>query len=187
MPVTHERNVLVWTATYVGRVLDWLTTRPRLTWSLLIIIIAIALLMSCGPTQPDPVNTHPNEIAIVEFTQCYAKHAKLGEIEVIFHEKNRPVSCPAKDAPCYGKGWAWPLMGIINYWAPWVRGEIEPLHPWSLEMLAAHEVAHSTGIWNEHDAETWAVLTYTVAGCHQGEADVNEGSVVSSARGCTVR
>ncbi len=112
---------------------------------------------------------HPNEIKILEHTACHARHHGL-EVKASFSEEGRKVQCEDKNGEqttCWAKGWAWLPAKHVGYWGPWVRGEKETLHAWSLEMLAAHEVCHvALMTTNEVAAEFCGVIAYRDAGCH---------------------
>ena len=138
-------------------------------------ILLALLLVACGargPTEPD--HDHPNEILVLAFTKCsadfYAKTRPGFTVTAEITEKKRLVAClpPHEDQKCSAKGWAMLPGNHVVYWGPWVRGEIEPLHPSSLEMLSHHEVSHVYYLtMNELQAEYAAQIAYRKAGCRE--------------------
>jgi hypothetical protein len=144
MNETHERNVLM-----------WLATRPvwahAAFWAA---IIGLLFLFGCNKITSSTDVDHPNEEAIKGYSQCYYDYAelepRLGKLEVVFHEKARPVACPpnveaGSDGMCHTAGWATPGSNMIHYVRPWVRDPKRTM--WDLEWTSAHEVAHLTGIY----------------------------------------
>ena len=173
---THERNVLMW----LIRCIDphfWRWGKLAL-YCLALFTVALWLL-GCGllksPTAPNP--THPNEILIIEHTQCYADYFRLGKITVSFFEEEQQVNCyPLRydengdPVQCFKAGGAWPFSRHARYYGPWVRGELVD-HLFSsqdLEFVAAHEVCHMLGIWNEVKAWKCAENAWSRAECHEG-------------------
>ncbi len=170
--MTHERNVLMWLAGKLYKI-RW----PRFAFWVSMVILYSTL--GCGllesPTAPDP--THPNEILIIEHTQCYADYFRLGEITVSFFEDERQVNCyPLKydengdPFQCLQAGGAWPFKRHASYYGPWVRGELADylFSSQDLEWVAAHEVCHMLGTRDEDVAVKCAELAWSRAGCHEG-------------------
>lgn len=121
-----------------------------------------------GCKSPTAPNDHPNELRIIAYTQCYADHFRMGEVEVTFWEHGRYVDCSRDYGPgarCAIAGTGMPHSRLVSYWGPWVRGEASHIPP-ELEWAAAHEICHLTGLWDEERTKTCGHLIWTVAGCH---------------------
>ena len=132
------------------------------------------MIVGCTPvTGPTTVEdlTHPNEVKIFEYTQCYADFAgrtEYGPYTVIITDKARMYPCPPPhEGECPAMGWAFPQSTHVNYWGPWVRGEYNGSRTdWDLSIVAAHEVGHTTGLWDETKAELWAINAYLTSDCN---------------------
>ena len=124
--------------------------------------ILVALVgVGCGsPTSPTPP-THPNEVLISNYTGCHTNHHNMRSLKVVFFEEGT-----ATPNGGWVAGRAWPDGDHVEYWGPWVRGEkLGPKSPENLEALAAHEVCHASGIWNEAAADECAVKAMGKAEC----------------------
>ena len=160
---THERNALV-----------WLVARASWPWVIkaLAVVLAYLLLatvMGCSGSPTGPSGTgHPNEENIKSFTKCHADYAKVGDIRVTFQEEPYMVDCAKGTGQCYAMGWAFPHSNGVTYWGPWVRGETTlktPSTPYTREAVAAHEIGHIRGTWNENVADAWAVAALAATEC----------------------
>lgn len=117
--------------------------------------ILALLLAGCGIISPTYVElgdlTHPKEIFIYNMTQCHGAYHNLGHIDVIF--ETTPYY-PFKDDPDPARrivsaaGWATPGKKVVHYYVRDVHRYDYP----TLEALAAHEVGHVTGTWDEAEA-----------------------------------
>jgi hypothetical protein len=131
----------------------------------------IVLLIGCSPiTKPSEIEDlkHPNEVKIYNYTQCYAAFAGRGEYSVFIVEKAKMYPCsPPHEGECPAKGWAMPSTTKVSFWGPWVRGEYNGSRTdFELSIVAAHEVGHTTGLWDEMRAELWATDAYHTSGCN---------------------
>lgn len=140
-------------------------TMKTMLWALAYLpfaLMALLLLVGClSPTGPSDTPTHPQEVKIHTYTQCHGQHHGIAPIRVLFFEEERPAENGG-----YVVGSAWPGEREVSYWAKWVRGEYDgPKTDKQLEAVAAHEVCHSSGIWDETEANVCAVEAMAKAGC----------------------
>lgn len=140
---THERNVLMWTV-----------SRPTRMAILTVVILLLVAWFStgCTPTSATSIPTHPNELRMIQYTQCFAEYWHLGELQVVFKDDLGLTPCSydqdiwgPKDGRCPSAGRATYGKNGVSYWGPWVRGEtVEYGNPSEKYMraVAAHEVGH---------------------------------------------
>ena len=138
--MTHERTI------------QTMGIAARIICVIVLIMGIMALYCCTNPTGSSSVPTHPNEILIASFTQCFAKFNGLPEINVYFKDYLDLTQCDPsrdnwgpKDGKCPAAGRASYGYYSVSYWGPWVRGEIAeyPIEvPWMLREVAAHEVGH---------------------------------------------
>jgi hypothetical protein len=130
--------------------------------------LLVGLLTGCvSPTAASDVPTHPNEILITEYTQCFAKWEGLPELKVYFVEDLGMTPCGTGVGMCPAAGRASQGIHRVTYWGPWVRGE-RPEYPVSssdLLWVAAHEVAHVRYSNLETIAQAMAVVAVGASGC----------------------
>jgi hypothetical protein len=139
-------------------------TMKTMLWALAYLpfaLMALLILTGCAyPTSSTDIG-HPNEVKIHTYTQCYGQYHGLGTIRVVFFDERRPARNGG-----YVAGSAWPGEREVSYWRAWVRGEWDgPRTDKHLDALAAHEVCHSSGIWDETEANVCTVEAMAKAGC----------------------
>ena len=111
-------------------------------------LLGVLFLAGCAlPTAPDPPElTHPNEILLDELVQCNAEYHGLGPLQVRFFEVARPATLPDGQLGLVA-GAGWPGATWVEFWHEWV---LDPRRIRSdLAEVAAHEVCHVSGIWDE--------------------------------------
>ena len=106
----------------------------------------LLLLYGCEgalPTQvPYPQLTERQQ-RIYDYTQCFAQAMGLGSIHVTFHEDLGEAA-----------GMAWPDRSAVKYHV----ASVENGEDWYLQAVAAHEVCHISGIWDEKATDACALL-----------------------------
>ncbi len=142
---THERNVLMWLASYWDRFSGWLVP---ISW----IVLSALLLAGCA-SLPTAATAHtPKEIMAQSFADCHCRYHKVPNVTVNFVDHKRVDGALA---------WGW--AGVITV----VRSELETWAMVDIEMVIGHEVAHAAlGVWDEEEATKIASDTYYAAGCH---------------------
>lgn len=109
--------------------------------------LAVAIL-SWGCGAPGPTGpSSPQEAAFLDTAQCFANQLELGTVSLTTFDQARPVGTG------YVACGAWPGGHVIECWSSWIN---DPASVRFFGGVAAHEVCHLSGLWDEMDAELCA-------------------------------
>lgn len=123
-------------------------------WAAVYALGATILLLGlgCGPSPTAPAYEvlTPRQARIYDLSQCFAQELGLGVLRVEFHDDLDGAA-----------GRSWPGSGTVMYHIE----SVENGEDWYLEGLAAHEVCHASGIWEQDRAEACATLLIAKGVC----------------------
>lgn len=132
--------------------------------------LAIGSCIGCL-VNPTHIPENELEIRMVVLVQCFADHMGLGEVETRFYEEpdiRRGAGC-GSDNPhemCHAAGRATPYTRTVEIYGPWLRRE-RGFYPdeWDYRYVAAHEVCHLSGTWDEGKARECGLRLMEEANC----------------------
>lgn len=114
-------------------------------------------------------------VRVEDLTQCYGTYLGLDGINVVYTSRVVWTECSpgqmgkGPDGECVAGAWSRPGADFVTWYKPFVDDRCEhcvhSTEDFHLNVIAAHEACHLTGIWDEAEARDCAAKAVANAEC----------------------